>query len=277
LDRRTAVRALTIGVGATLLLAAEAADDVPAAAVSGRTAIFFSPHPDDEVLQQLVEIIRHVDDGWHVVVVDGSNGDATVAIHYINGDSFCDYHGYWHRPPKLLTPRDIGLARITEQRSTCQIAGVHEYVAGVVPDEALTVAGWRKIILDNVGRLRDGDRIFVPTPWETTSGLGDPQHGNAGIALQQLLAERNRLPAVDVFYTVWSHYWDHPGCPVGVTRGFVNPIQEARAISAAQVYQAFNPAAGSYGVGWCHSVNADFQAGFADKANARYLQQRFHV
>jgi LmbE family N-acetylglucosaminyl deacetylase len=275
MNRRHALAALAVGAGASALLEADGIASVPRAS-GQRTALFLSPHPDDEVLQQLVEIMRHVAEGWHVVVVDGSNGNATIAIDYLNGKSRCDYHGYRHTPPVPLTPVDIGRARILEQRSACQIAGVHEYVPGVVDDAQLTVAGWRRIILANASRLSDGDRVFAPTPWETTSGLGNPEHGNAGIALQQLLGELGALPVVEVYYTVFSRYWDQPGCPVGETRGFLDREQESRAIAAAQVYQAFNPAAGSYGIGWCHSVQHDFEAGFSVRTDPRYLRQRFH-
>jgi LmbE family N-acetylglucosaminyl deacetylase len=276
-DRRRALQTLVAGAGASILYDGTTVAGTPLPADGQGTALFFAPHPDDEVLQQLVEIMWHVSEGWHVVVVDGSNGDDTVAIQYVNGDIPCDYHGYRHVPPSRLVPGDIGRARIHEQRSACGIAGVHEYVPGRVPDAALTVDGWRKIILAHAPRLRDGDRVFAPTPWESTSGLGNPQHGDAGVALKQLLDEPGKLPRVTAFYTVFSRYWDQPGCPDGTTRGFPSREHEAKAISAAQVYQAYNPSAGSYGIGWCHSVQRDFEAGFAVTTGPRYLRQRYHL
>jgi len=213
-DRRRALQTLVAGAGASILYDGTTVAGTPLPADGQGTALFFAPHPDDEVLQQLVEIMWHVSEGWHVVVVDGSNGDDTVAIQYVNGDIPCDYHGYRHVPPSRLVPGDIGRARIHEQRSACEIAGVHEYVPGLV---------------------------------------------------------------VTAFYTVFSRYWGQPGCPDGTTRGFPSREHEAKAISAAAVYQAYNPSAGSYGIGWCHSVQRDFEAGFSVTTGPRYLRQRYHL
>jgi hypothetical protein len=249
----------------------------PARSASQPAALFFSPHQDDETLQMGVEIGRHVAAGHHVTVVGVGDGTASSALDMLNGKSACGFHGYTHAVVEghELSRREMGAARTREQASALGALGATEYVPGVYPEGRLTVAVWREVLLAHESRVSAGGTVFVPTPWETTSGVGNHDHGNGGLAMQQLRAE-GHYAAATVRYTVFSRYWRRPGCPGGVTRGPGSNAEKARLLAAADAYRAWSPAAGAYGIGWCHSVASDFTAGFVTPGH-RYLVQRYHA
>lgn len=238
-------------------------------------AIFFSPHQDDEVLQMGVEIVRHVGAGRPVTVIGVGDGTASRALDVLNGHAACGFHGYRHAVSDMpLTAAEMGAARTSEQVSAVSALGVVEYVPGVYPEAQLSVAVWREVLLEHEHRVAAGGSVFVPTPWETWGGRGNPDHGNGGVAMRQLLIEGHYSSAA-VRYTVFSRYWSTAGCPPGTTRGPASAAEKARLRAAAEAYRAWSPAAGSYGIGWAHSAPADFAAGFQN-TGARYLMQRYH-
>lgn len=244
------------------------------ALAGGLPAVFFAPHQDDETLQMGVEIGRHVTAGRPVTVVGVGDGTASVALAVLNGAQ-CGFHGYAHPVADgPLTGGEMGAARTVEQTSAVRALGVAEFVPGVYPETQLTVAVWREVLLQHEHRVAAGGTVFVPTPWETTSGLGNPDHGNGGVAMLQLRAE-GRYPGAAVRFSVFSRYWGVAGCPDGITRGPGTGAEGARLVAAADAYRAWSPAATAYGIGWCHSVPADFQAGFVTPG-PRYLMQRYH-
>lgn len=249
---------------------------IPVTFAGMATVMFCPPHADDEVLQMGVEILRHLTAGFHVIVAAGSRSSMTSALALFDGSAaVCGWHHVQH-PHYLDTPDDMSVVRLAEQVSACEQLGVHEFEHGTADDGTLTVAYWRTFLLDRESRLAAGDSLFVPTPWETTSGVGNTDHGNAGVALQQLISE-GHFVGVNCRFTVFSRYWSTAGCPTGVTRGPANDSEKYRLLAAADCYRAFNPSAGSYGIGWQHSVPSDFNAGFVSgMSTARYLTHRYH-
>jgi len=246
----------------------------------GAPAIFFAPHRDDETLQQGVEIGRHVTAGRPVTVVCASDGSQTSAAAALDGTVVCAVHGYTHDPAAegrtQMTAASLSAARQAEMASACAALRVAELIPGSVPDDELTVGVWRAILLEHEHRATPDSSVFVPTPWETTSGLGNAMHGNGGVAMQQLKAD-GHYGGVWVAYTVWSRYWSTPGCPTGLTRGPGTAQERARLLAAADAYRAWSPHAGALGIGWCHSVPTDFNEQFVDAASPRFLQGRYHI
>lgn len=238
--------------------------------------LFCPPHADDEVLQMGVEILRHKTAGFHVTVSAGSRSSTTSALNLLNGSgTVCGWHHLVH-PDYMSTPDDMSAARIKEQMSACEQLGVDDYDDGDADDGTMTVTYWRDFLLARESWLSAGDSLFVPTPWETTGGVGNTDHGNAGVALGQLLSE-GHFSGVSCRYTVFSRYWATPGCPTGITRGPQSDAEKYKLLAAADCYRAYNPVTGSYGVGWMHSVPADFNAAFVQGVSAsRYLTQRYH-
>lgn len=248
-------------------------------------AMFCPPHADDEVLQMGATILRHLTNGFYVKVAAGSRSSMTSALDFFNGSgTTCGFHHLIH-PHYLDTPDQMSTARIKEQESACEQLGVHEYEHGDADDGTLSVAYWRGFLLTRESWFAAGDSLFVPTPWETTGGVGNPDHGNAGVALKQLVSE-GHFSGVNCRYTVFSRYWSTAGCPApGMpaypnvnTYGPSNDDEKYRLLAAADCYRAYNPAAGSYAIGWWHSVPSDFNAEFVSGVSAtRYLTQRYHA
>ena len=175
-----------------------------------------------------VEIVRHVGAGRPVAVVGVGDGTASSALDVLNGRSPCGTHGYTHAVAgRALTPAQMGAARDIEQASALRALGAVEHVPGVHPESQLTVAVWREVLLAHEYRVASGGVVYVPTPWETTSGHGNTDHGNGGLAMRQLLAD-GHFAAATVRYTVWSRYWTTPGCPTGTTRAPADAVQKAR-------------------------------------------------
>lgn len=249
----------------------------------GQPAIFFAPHQDDELLQMGVEIGRHVTADRPVTVICAGDGSASNALHALNGTVACGWHGYTHNPVAegraVMTGRNMGTHRTVEQHSACAALRVATLVSGTLPEDGLTVEVWRELLLDHQWRVAGGGSVFVPTPWETTSGLGNPDHGNAGLAMQQLRAEGHYASANDIWvaYTVFSRYWSMPGCPDGLTRGPGTDQERLRLLAAADAYRAWSPWQGALGIGWQHSVPDDFYEGFVNTLSPRYLKGRYYT
>jgi LmbE family N-acetylglucosaminyl deacetylase len=249
----------------------------------GLPALFFAPHQDDETLIFGVEIGRHVTAGRPVTVICAGDGTKTGALGVLNGASPCGYHGYTHNPAAegrtTMVGSDLTAYRTVEQHSAAAALRVSTYVPGIDPEDGLTVQVWRDLLLAHEYRTTGGASVFVCTPWETTGGVGNPDHGNAGLAMQQLRAEGHYSDAAGVWvaYGVFSRYWTSPGCPAGITRGPGTAEERARLLAAADTYRAFNPQQGSLAIGWSHSVPADFQEQFVNTASSRYLMGRYHT
>jgi LmbE family N-acetylglucosaminyl deacetylase len=249
----------------------------------GLPAIFFAPHQDDETLIYGVEIGRHVTADRPVTVICAGDGTKTYAAAALNGTVGCTSHGYWHDPAAEgrgpLTAADLTAHRTAEQRSACAALRVSTYVPGIYPEDGLTVAVWRELLLAHEWRTAGGASVFVCTPWETTGGVGNPDHGNAGLAMQELRAEGHYADAAGVWvaYGVFSRYWASPGCPNGLTRGPGTTEETARLLAAADAYRAFNPHEGSLAIGWTHSVPDDFAAQFVNTSSTRYLMGRYYT
>ncbi|HCU50474.1 MAG TPA: hypothetical protein DGG94_11850 [Micromonosporaceae bacterium] len=141
------------------------------------------------------------------------------------------------------------------------------------------MALWRELLLDHEHRVKRGGSVFVPTPWESTSGYGNPDHGNAGLAMRQLREEGHYSEAKGIWvgYSVFSRYWTIPGCPEGITRGPDTSGERARLLAAADAYRAWNPHQGSLAIGWQHSVPGDFYEQFVNSDSPRYMLTRYHT
>lgn len=248
----------------------------------GLPAIFFVPHQDDETLIYGVEILRHLAVPRPVTVIIVGDGSTSGALAKLNGTVTCDWHGYVHDPAaegrNVLTGAQMGAVRNTEVRSACTGMGVTEVVFAGRPEGQLSKQVWKDLLLEHEWRTVGGASVFVPTPWETTSGIGNPDHGNGGLAMQELRTEGHYADSAGVWvaYGVFSRYWAIPGCPQGLTRGPGSIEQQNRLLTAGDVYRAWNPHEGSLAIGWQHSVPGDFNEQFANTSSPRYLRGRYH-
>ncbi len=227
-----------------------------------RPAIFYAPHADDETLSLGVSIANHLAAGRNVLVVLMTAGCSQWVEDMLNGRVGCSgMHIGAHdltkeRYADVDLPADvIGQARQDEFASACG-AFAHGALGRVqiefqgIPDGTLTVAKAKQIIASYALRF--------PTASHKTMTWTDPaaDHAACGQALRELRTEGALTDAR--FYVM-------PERQSAATAGGVAPWREDLAANvaprvlarAASAYKAWNPAAGSYAVGY-HSVPEAF-------------------
>ena len=92
------------------------------------TAIFYTPHQDDETLAMGSSIAEYVRKGHPVYVVLLTNGDNNSTITILNGKTKCEFHETYH--DFKLTTQDFIDARNAEFLAACKALGVHKvYIA----------------------------------------------------------------------------------------------------------------------------------------------------
>lgn len=63
----------------------------------GKTAIYYIPHQDDELLQMGVSILNHINEGYDVHLVLCTDGQTSWAKGILNGKNRCPWHKTIHR------------------------------------------------------------------------------------------------------------------------------------------------------------------------------------
>jgi LmbE family N-acetylglucosaminyl deacetylase len=239
---------------------------VSATPVTSPPAVFYAPHADDETLSMGVDVGNHLLAGRSVVLVLMTQGCSPGLLGILGGTTRCGWHGGDHAPDaeayadgERLDVAAVGRARVAEFTSA---AGAYRLLAGGalqvrvegLPDGGVSVEAATAVITA-MEAAHPGASHKTMTPQDT-----EPDHAACGLALQQL---RNAGVVSDARWYVRTA---QVPSVTGVTCRRVRPATDAVAAAvrrAATCYQAWNPAGGSYAVGY-HSVRASFDALVAD-------------
>ena len=224
-------------------------DRLPAPEGSRPVDVFYTPHPDDETLSMSTSITSAVRRGDRVILValsDGGNTKARAAINQRLGPG---------TPP--LTVDQVATARARELLDAAADLGVPP--TDVVPahlDAESSDCGAVITVAEAMAVMRAMAARFPGARHVTMSYVAErhPDHLDAGEALRRLVAARVITPAE---WTVSRLWWGVAG-PEGTWR-IPDPRDVERIRLAAGEYHRWDPAHGSYAVGWV-SVPDQFAA-----------------
>jgi LmbE family N-acetylglucosaminyl deacetylase len=244
-----------------------------------KQVVFYAPHPDDELLSFGVIASEYISLGYEVVYVLLTNGATSTAIKLINGELPSPGNGTrfvykgTHNPVasgyKPLTVEDVGRARLTEFKSSAgemNIGADHIYTFDLLKEDVLHG--------EDVATAMLTIRELYPDAIHWTMSTMDlhPHHRVAGESLR-LMAEANQTRAA---YTISRTTWES----IEAERKKLNPLIPAtyffkpaadrmqRIRNAALPYNAWNPQAGSFAIGYA-SVAKQFED-LDNKADAQY-------
>lgn len=244
-----------------------------------KQVVFYAPHPDDELLSFGVIASEYVALGYEVIFVLLTSGSTSTAIKLINGELSSPGNGTrfvykgTHNPAVAgyapLTVEDIGRARVLEFKSSAGELNVSPdrlHTFDLLKDNQLLSDDVIGTMLEVVARYPDAIH------WTMSTIDIHPHHRAAGEALR-LIAEGTGLQTA---YTISRTTWDAlaaeqaKGNPTLPSTYFFKPAVDRmqRVQNAALTYNAWNPQAGSYAVGYS-SVPKQFED-LASKSDAQY-------
>jgi LmbE family N-acetylglucosaminyl deacetylase len=245
-----------------------------------KQVVFYSPHPDDELLSFGVIASEYVALGFEVIFVLLTSGSTSVAIKLINGELASPGNGTrfvykgTHNPSisgyAPLSIDDIGRARVIEFKSAAGEMAVtpnHIHTFDLLKDNQLSPE-------DVVGAMMQIVSLYPQAIHWTMSTIDiHPHHRAAGEALRLIAKGTDLLTGFTISRTTWdalSVARAQPNNTLPAAYQFkptVDRMQRVR--NAALPYNAWNPQAGSYSVGYS-SVPKQFED-LDSKADALYV------
>lgn len=226
--------------------------------LQARTAVFFSPHPDDEVLSMGCGILKDLRDGNDVYVVIMTHGEASGAIYVINGTGsngqrqFCQWHQKYHDPRAegyaVLSKTAFGESRLREMAECLEKLGVNKrhFIIYNFFDGNLVKDSVKAIMLNF-------ESAHPKSLFRTTSFFDNhPDHSACGRALKEL-GDSGKISNSEFFIS--PAQWDQSIIPAEYER---NPAFDSIIRSALAAYTKWEPAKGFFAIGH-HSVPTLFE------------------
>jgi LmbE family N-acetylglucosaminyl deacetylase len=231
-----------------------------------KQAVFYSPHPDDEVLSFGPVASELLELGHELIFVLLTAGSTTVAIKLINGElsspgngtrfAFKGKHDPNNSGYAPLTTIDIGKARTIEFKSAAAELGVKKgntYTFDLLVENELPIASAKTVIQQMVTKYPDA------THWGMSTLDTHPHHRAAGEALRIISTET----AVRTAYVISRPTWDQIKTQINAKNPDVpNPTPFKPDISRMQKirnamlpYNAWNPVANSFAIGYASVPN----------------------
>lgn len=224
---------------------------------NGKTpAVFYIPHPDDEILSFGVALLNHVWTGSEVKVVLLTHGRATNVYKVLVGEAYDYTMKKWHDPTAEgyapFTRDDIGDARIKEFVHAMNIIGISP------EDIEVRDFGDADVTVEEVkGVMMEYENKYPGARHKTFSYYDNHQdHANAGKALNELYNEGKVKDAR--FYVKNSQYADGSFPIMDQLRTeHYDPEWYPFLEAAVQTYSLWKPEIGRFAVG-NHSVPRSF-------------------
>lgn len=227
-------------------------------------AIFFLPHQDDETLSMGVAITQHLDAGREVIAVLYTDGAGSIAQKILNGETGSSWWGGTHNPVaegyNHIDNQRFSDARTNELKSALMQLGVKPaniHIRNLTSDGTLTLDEVKSLVMEYAQKY-PGSSYKAMSQHD-----GSLSHSISGQALVDLY---NQKAITDVRLYVSRNDWNRVKVGSTVT---ANTSQAFRVKKAAFVYQAWNPAVGSFAIGY-HSVSPQFNAMLANIQNRQH-------
>ena len=244
-----------------------------------KQVVFYAPHPDDELLSFGVIASEYIALGYEVIFVLLTNGATSTAIKVINGELPAPGNGTryvykgLHNPTAAgyapLSAEDVGRARTNEFKSAAgelNVSAERLYLFDLLKEDQLQVDGLIGAMLEIVARYPQAIH------WTMSTIDIHPHHRAAGEALRQISDGTELLTAYTISRTTWDALSDQQAKdPTTPATYFFKPVVDRiqRVRNAALAYNAWNPHAGSFAIGFT-SVPKQFED-LDNKGDAQYL------
>jgi hypothetical protein len=241
--------------------------------------VFYSPHPDDELLSFGLIASEYIALGYELIYVLLTSGSNTVAIKLINGELQSPGNGTRfvykgkHNPIVSgyapLTVSDVGKARVNEFKSAAGEMLVNAnsvYCYDLLVNDELQVDSAVAIMTEMAGIYPNAIH------WSMSTMDAHPHHRAAGEALRKTSLATNIKTAYSISRTTWDQVKKQQtlkNLSVPATY-FIKPSTDRlqRVRNASLPYNAWNPIAGSYAIGYS-SVPKQFED-LENLGNAQY-------
>ncbi len=228
---------------------------------SNKQVVFYSPHPDDEVLSFGLIASEYVALGYELIYVLLTSGSSTAAIKLINGEvtspgSVNRFVFKGKHDPVLsgyapLSVADVGNARVVEFRSAAGemlLKASNVYLRDLLVNDELPIESTVAVINEMTS--------LYPNAIHWTMSTMDihPHHRAAGEALRQATAATSIKTGFALSRTTWDQVKKQHELKNLEVPGtfFFKPVSDRlqRVRNAALPYFAWNPLAGSYAIGY---------------------------
>jgi LmbE family N-acetylglucosaminyl deacetylase len=223
--------------------------------------IFYSPHPDDEVLSMGMAIAESIKNGDEVQVVLLTHGYDTNAINILNGEEYCKWHHKKHDPTKegykKFTKQDIGNARVKEFITSVEDLGVEKSNIHICnfDEDSVTAYEIKLVML--------GFENQYPGAYHNTTSYYDahPFHKKLGETLLSLYENRQVKNAE--FY-ISPVQWSSVQGSLLTDSSLKNKV-----LKSLDDYKVWDPQKDDFGVGY-HSYPEPFNS------NLKQLSSKYH-
>jgi LmbE family N-acetylglucosaminyl deacetylase len=231
-----------------------------------KQAVFYSPHPDDEVLSFGPIASELYALGHELIFVLLTGGSTTVAIKLINGELSSPGNGTRFafkgmRDPNnsgyaLLTQADVGKARTIEFKSAAAELGVKKgnaFTFDLLVENDIPLASATTVIEQMVARYPDA------THWGMSTVDTHPHHRTAGEALR-IVADKTHVRSAYVISRPTLKQITEQIKANNVDVPIPTPIKPdssrmQKVRNAMLPYNAWNPAANSFAIGYSSVPN----------------------
>lgn len=245
-----------------------------------KQVVFYAPHPDDELLSFGVIASEYIALGYEVIYVLLTSGSTSTAIKLINGELASPGNGTrfvykgLHNPALSgyapLTIDDIGRARVIEFRSSAgemHVTPNHIYTFDLLKENELHPDAAIGAMLQVISLYPDAIH------WTMSTIDIHPHHRAAGEALRTIADGTQLRTAYTISRTTWEAIAEERArfnttLPTAIQfKPTADRMQRVR--NAALPYNAWNPQAGSFAIGYS-SVPKQFED-LDSKADAQYV------
>ena len=236
---------------------------------TNKQVVFYSPHPDDELLSFGPIASEYVSLGYELIYVLVTAGSTTVARRLINGELKSPGNGTrfvysgWRVPAMsgypLLTEADVGKARTLEFKSAAAEMGVHpEKVTcfDLLKDNQVPLSDCKELMLQVIAKYPNAIH------WTMSTLDVHPHHRALGESLRSVTEKTTTRTAFSISRVGWDQIanqqqMQNESMP-SIKHFKPDQSRVQRIRNAALTYNAWNPAANSFAIGYA-SVPAQFE------------------
>lgn len=244
-----------------------------------KQVVFYSPHPDDELLSFGPIAAEYQALGYELIYVLITAGSTTVARKLINGELSSPGNGtrFVYRGKRdpamsgysLLSEADVGRARTIEFKSAAAEMGVH-------PDKVTCL----DILENNTIPLNACKEVIQQTIYKYPSAIHwgmstldvHPHHRTVGESLRLVTENSSTRAAYAISRVGWNQILSQETAQnLSIPKIYHFKPRESRVQrirNAALTYNAWNPAANSFAIGYA-SVPSQFEK-LESEGDARY-------
>ena len=234
-----------------------------------KQVVFYSPHPDDELLSFGPIAAEYQALGYELIYVLITAGSTTVARKLINGELLSPGNGTrfvykGRRDPAIsgyppLTEADVGRARTIEFKSAAAEMGVHPEKLScfdLLDNNNIPVSTCTDVIRQSINKYPDAIH------WSMSTLDVHPHHRTVGECLRVLTENTSTRSAFAISRVGWDQITNqqtlqNPSIPT-ISHFKPNTSRVQRIRNAALTYNAWNPVANSFAIGYA-SVPSQFE------------------